>query len=76
MLSEQELNAAIDRFILAFEEGSYEEWHEAMHTIAIRASSEQWQEALERIRRAEQDAAMRAPARRPMQEPPADRPGL
>jgi hypothetical protein len=63
MLSEQEFEATIDRLLTASREGTYDEWHEAMHLIVTHASPEQWDVAVECLRRSERPAAIRLAAR-------------
>jgi hypothetical protein len=63
MLSEQELDAALENFLTASREGTYDEWHEAMHLIVMHASPEQWDVAVECLRRSERPAAVRGAVR-------------
>jgi hypothetical protein len=63
MLNEQEFHAALEHFVIASREGTYEEWHEAMHLLAVHASPEQWQEVIGCLRRGEHSAGTRGLAR-------------
>jgi hypothetical protein len=61
MLREDEFRGALERLLTAYHSGTYEEWREAMHQLAVDTSPEQWETVIERFRWREHPAVTGSP---------------